>query len=339
MKTASEVSLKVYNSFGIDATATQFAEVHSLDQLQALLEHWKGADPFILGGGSNLLLPDRVERPVILNRILGKTIIEQKGEDFALVQCGAGEEWHAFVRWCIEQGLGGIENLSLIPGTVGAAPIQNIGAYGVELSDVFHSLQAVRIEDGEVLTFDKAACNFGYRDSIFKRGLKGKCCIVSVTLRLSVRNHQLNTSYGAIQQVLEEREITKPSLTELSDAVIHIRQSKLPDPKVIGNSGSFFKNPIIPKAQYQELKAQFPHIVSYSVGDESVKVPAGWLIEQAGWKGKRLGPAGSYEKQALVLVNHGGATSKDIWALAERIMSDVDAKFCIQLEPEVNVLL
>ncbi|NBC06817.1 MAG: UDP-N-acetylmuramate dehydrogenase [Bacteroidetes bacterium] len=337
MKTQSEVSLKSYNTFGIDATAERFAEVRRVEELRAVLAEWRGEAPFILGGGSNLLLPDRMERPVVLNRIMGKSIIRE-GEGKAIVRCGAGEEWHAFVRWCVERGLGGIENLSLIPGTVGAAPIQNIGAYGVELSDVFHSLKAVRLSDGEEVFFNKADCQFGYRDSYFKRAGKGQYCITEVCLELTTDDHRLDTSYGAVQAILSARGIGKPSLRELSDAVVHIRESKLPNPAEIGNSGSFFKNPIIPKTQFERLQQRFPNIVHYPVGKDQVKVPAGWLIEQSGWKGRRLGPAGSYEKQALVLVNHGGATSADIWALAERIMADVKARFGIQLEPEVNII-
>ncbi|HKK79394.1 MAG TPA: UDP-N-acetylmuramate dehydrogenase [Phaeodactylibacter sp.] len=337
MITQSEVSLKSYNTFGIDAIAKRFAEVRQVEELRAVLAEWRGEAPFILGGGSNLLLPDRVERPVILNRIMGKSIIRE-GEGKAIVRCGAGEEWHSFVRWCVQRGLGGLENLSLIPGTVGAAPIQNIGAYGVELSDVFRSLKAVRLNDGEEVTFRKADCQFGYRDSYFKRSGKGQYCITEVCLELTTDDHRLDTSYGAVQAILSARGIGKPSLRELSDAVVHIRESKLPNPAEIGNSGSFFKNPIIPKAQFETLEQRFPNIVHYPVGKDQVKVPAGWLIEQSGWKGRRLGPAGSYEKQALVLVNHGGATSADIWALAERIMADVKAHFGIQLEPEVNVL-
>lgn len=337
MKIQANFSLQNYNTFGIDAKAERFVEVGQVEELQAVLSLWREDAPFILGGGSNVLLPDHVNRPVLLNRILGKTVVQQD-EEYAIVRCGAGEEWHPFVRWCIGQGLGGLENLSLIPGTVGAAPIQNIGAYGVELSEVFHSLKAVRLHDGEELTFHKADCEFGYRDSIFKRTHKGQFCITEVCLRLTTQNHRVATSYGAIQDTLAQWGIAQPSLRELSDVVIHLRESKLPNPAEIGNSGSFFKNPIIPLAQFEALKKQAPTIPGYAVGSEQVKVPAGWLIEQSGWKGRRLGPAGSYEKQALVLVNHGGASSADIWALAERIMADVAARFGIDLEPEVNLL-
>ena len=337
MNIQSDISLKNYNTFGIDAIAERFAVVRRVEELRAVLAEWRAESPFILGGGSNLLLPDRVERPLILNRIMGKSIAAEAGGK-AMVRCGAGEEWHAFVRWCVERGLGGIENLSLIPGTVGAAPIQNIGAYGVELSDVFHSLKAVRLRDGKEVAFRKADCQFGYRDSYFKQAGKGQYCITEVCLELTTRDHRLNTTYGAIQAILSARGIGQPSLRALSDAVIHIRKSKLPNPEEIGNSGSFFKNPIIPRTQFEALQQRFPDIVNYPVGEDQVKVPAGWLIEQSGWKGRRLGPAGSYEKQALVLVNHGGATSADIWALAERIMADVKARFGIELEPEVNVL-
>jgi len=337
MKVQQNISLKAYNTFGIDCIAAHFAVLRQASDLQEVLGQWEGGLPFVLGGGSNLLLPRRLDRLVLLNRLMGKSILERSGGK-ALIRCGAGENWHGFVRWCIDHGLGGIENLSLIPGTVGAAPIQNIGAYGVELSDVFHSLTAVELSTGQAHTFDKESCQFGYRDSVFKRQYKGKFCITAVVLELSTANHRLETSYGALSRSLQERGIDQPSLRELSDAVMAIRQRKLPDPSQIGNSGSFFKNPVVPVSHFRELKEQYPEMVGYSMPGGQVKVPAGWLIERAGWKGKRLGKAGSYHKQALVLVNHGGATADDIWALAERIISDVQAQFGISLEPEVNLL-
>ncbi len=337
MSIQRDVSLKPYNTFGIEATARYFAEIHSTTELQEVLESWEGPTPFVLGGGSNLLLTGTVDTLVLLNRITGKDVIsERKGQ--AIVRSGAGEEWHEFVRWCIRHGLGGIENLSLIPGTVGAAPIQNIGAYGVELSDVFRRLEAVELQTGKLHEFRSADCRFGYRDSVFKSAFKGKYCITAVELKLTTEAHRLNTSYGAIQQTLEAHHIAAPTIENLSDAVIAIRQSKLPDPKEIGNSGSFFKNPVVSRTKYEQLQAAYPEIPGYPQGADEVKVPAGWLIDRAGWKGKRVGNTGSYEKQALVLVNHGGATGREIWALAEQIMADVERRYGIRLEPEVNVL-
>ncbi|MEM8527563.1 MAG: UDP-N-acetylmuramate dehydrogenase [Bacteroidota bacterium] len=331
-------SLKEYNTFGIDVVAASFVAIHSVEELQQiLLKNNDSEKIMILGGGSNMLLTKDLDRLVVHNQIKGFEIVAEE-KDHSIVAVGGGENWHEFVLMCVENDLGGVENLSLIPGTVGAAPIQNIGAYGVELKDVFERLEAVELSTGKVYTFDKTACQFGYRDSVFKRDLKGKFCITKVYFRLSKQQHQLNTSYGAIAQVLDDKNINSPSIKDISDAVIEIRQSKLPDPKVLGNSGSFFKNPEIPLAQFEDLQQRFPEIVHYSLPNGKVKVPAGWLIEQCGWKGKRIGNTGAYEKQALVLVNYGGATGEEVFLLAKEIAASVKSKFGITITPEVNVL-
>lgn len=331
-------SLKNYNTFGIDVVAASFLAVHSVEELQqVLLENEERKEVMILGGGSNLLLTKDLDRLVVHNQIKGFQIVEEK-EQRVIIGVGGGENWHEFVLKCVEKDLGGVENLSLIPGTVGASPIQNIGAYGVELKDVFERLEAVNLNTGEVEVFDQAACQFGYRDSIFKRILKGKYCITKVYFRLTKKDHQINNSYGAIAQVLESKNIDQSSIKDISDAVIEIRQSKLPDPKVLGNSGSFFKNPEIPIAQFGKLQSRFPKIVHYPLPNGKVKVPSGWLIEQCGWKGKRVGNTGAYEKQALVLVNYGNATGEEVFQLAKAIAASVKERFGITITPEVNVL-
>lgn len=336
MKIQNNFSLKNYNTFGIDVDATLFAEIQSVRELQVILAANANQNIMILGGGSNMLLTKDVEALVILNRINGFDIIEED-ESAAIVRVGGGENWHEFVLKCIDHDLGGVENLSLIPGTVGASPIQNIGAYGVELKDVFERLEAVELATGKLKTFEKEECQFGYRDSIFKRDLKGQLCITHVYFRLS-KKHQINISYGAIAKVLEEKNIEQPTIKAISDAVIEIRQSKLPDPKILGNSGSFFKNPEIPLAQFEDLQKRFPNIVHYPLPNGKIKVPAGWLIEQCGWKGKRVGNTGAYEKQALVLVNYGNASGEEVYALAKEIAASVMEKFGIKITPEVNVV-
>ncbi len=336
MEFQNNVSLKSYNTFGLDARATHFAKVASESDVNAVLQQWSGPIR-ILGGGSNLLLTRDFEDELILhNAITGIEIIEDLAEE-AHIRVGAGVVWHDLVLWSLTQNLGGLENLSLIPGTVGAAPIQNIGAYGVELKDVFVRLEAIRLSDGAPVIFHATDCAFGYRDSIFKRSAKGQYCITRVILRLS-KSPQINISYGAIRQTLAEMGITQPGIREVSEAVVRIRSSKLPDPTKIGNSGSFFKNPIIPQTQFETLRERFPNIVSYPQAENRVKVPAGWLIEQCGWKGKRVGNTGCYAQQALVLVNHGGATGAEVKAHAERIIESVRATFGITLEPEVNII-
>ncbi len=330
-------SLRACNTFGIDAKAARFCAVASVvDIWTAIKQNTDKLPVFILGGGSNLLLRHDLPYLVLKNEIKGIKIVEENDET-ALVAAGGGENWHDFVLWCIAHNLGGVENLSLIPGTVGAAPIQNIGAYGVELKDVFERLDATHLGTGGIGTFDAYICDFGYRDSIFKRGLKGKYAITRVYFRLQ-KTHKLNLSYGAIAQTLEAKGIKKPTIKDVSDAVIEIRSSKLPDPTEIGNSGSFFKNPELSKTDFEAVETNFPDIVHYNLPNGNVKVPAGWLIEQCGWKGKRVGNTGAYKNQALVLVNYGNASGAEVWSLAEEIAQSVADKFGIRIVPEVNVL-
>ncbi len=336
MKLEENYNLQALNTFGIAANARYFAEAHTEADLREAFQ-LQIQPMLILGGGSNLLLTQDFEGLVIKNAITGKTIIEETDTQ-AMVRVGAGENWHQFVLWCLDQDLGGVENLSLIPGTVGAAPIQNIGAYGVELKDVFHHLEAMEVATGNMHTFSHAECRFGYRDSVFKNELKGKYCITQVYLKLTKRAHQLNTSYGAIRDTLAARGVTEPTIRDISNAVIAIRSSKLPDPAKIGNSGSFFKNPEIPAGQFAELQQRFPHIISFPGSNGKIKVPAGWLIEQCGWRGTRRGDAGCYDKQALVLVNYGNASGEDIWRLAQDIVASVQDTFGITLTPEVNII-
>jgi len=334
MKTG--ISLQAYNTFGIAVKAAGFVSVTQVSQLQELLG--KEQDFFILGGGSNMLLTQDINQTVLHIALKGFQLVEGSvGANELLLQVAGGENWHDFVLYCVANNLGGVENLSLIPGNVGTAPIQNIGAYGVELKDVFHSCEAVSREDGSLRSFNLEECKFGYRDSIFKGELKDKYIITSVTFKLSKDSHKVNTAYGAIADTLKAKNITAPTIKDVSDAVIEIRQSKLPDPKEIGNSGSFFKNPTINQARFTELRKQFPDIPFYPVATDKIKVPAGWLIEKAGFKGKRYGDAGVHDKQALVLVNHGKATGAEIWELAIRIQNKVKEIFKLEIVPEVNV--
>ena len=332
------VSLQPFNSFGLAARARQFCQVQSIPDLQAILLENRTQPVLVLGGGSNCLFIQPIYPGLVIKNDIKGIAIAEEDEKAVLLKVGGGENWHELVLWCVAHGFGGIENLSLIPGTVGAAPIQNIGAYGVELKDVFEKLDAVSLETGLLETYPKVACDFGYRSSIFKKALNGKVVICQVYLRLSKQNHRLNTSYGAINDFLAAQGIAEPSIAAISEAVIAIRKSKLPDPAVIGNAGSFFKNPEIPFGQFQELKAKFPLIIYYPGSDGLVKIPAGWLIEQCGWKGKRVGNVGCYEYQALVLVNYGGATGEDLKAHADRVSASVLEKFGIQLTPEVNII-
>ena len=328
-------SLKNFNTFGINANAEKLIRIESEAQLLSVLEKPEDSKINILGGGSNILLTGDLNGLTLKNEIKGIDIISEN-ENEVLVSIGGGENWHQFVLWAIENNFGGIENLSLIPGTVGAAPIQNIGAYGVELKDVFESLEAVDLKTHKRLIFNKKECQFGYRDSIFKRDLKGKIFITKVILKLT-KKHKINIEYGAIRQVLSDRKIENPNIRDISDAVIFIRKSKLPDPAEIGNAGSFFKNPVIDISHFERLKIEYPNIVSYPVSETEIKVPAGWLIDRAGWKGKRFGDAGCHAKQALVLVNYDNAKGSEIWDLAQRILRDVKEKYGIELTPEVNV--
>jgi UDP-N-acetylmuramate dehydrogenase len=329
-------SLKPYNTFGIEAKAEHFAKVRQEMDLFRLLEDFLPEDIRILGGGSNLLLTKDLGGLTIKNEIKGIEIAVED-EDSVLVEVGAGEVWHDFVMWALAHDYGGVENLSLIPGTVGAAPIQNIGAYGVELQDVFEGLNAIHFEEKEELPFTKTDCQFGYRDSVFKHGLKDKLCINRVYIRLQKPPHRVNTSYGTIGRFLENKGISNPTIQDVSQAVISIRQSKLPDPKKIGNSGSFFKNPELPAERFVQIQERFPHIVSYPLADGRVKVPAGWLIDQCGFKGIRHGNTGCYENQALVLVNYGDATGTEISAFSQKVQSTVFKKFGIRIRPEVNI--
>ncbi len=332
------ISLKPYNTFGIDVKAREFVEIRTLEELVVLCQVFNLSEREILviGGGSNLLLTKDFEGMVIKIVMEG---IEKTHEDneHVWVKAMAGEVWHGFVLWCIQRGYAGLENLSLIPGCVGAAPMQNIGAYGVEIKDVFDSLEAVEIATGDRRRFNKQSCRFGYRESIFKQEEKGKYIIASVTFKLS-KYPVFNVSYGAIQQTLQKKGVTELSIKAISDAVIDIRSSKLPDPKVLGNSGSFFKNPEIPASQFEQLKLKYPEMVGYPTVSGNVKVAAGWLIEQCGWKGKRVGNTGSHKDQALVLVNYGDATGSEIWQLARDIQQSVFNKFEINITPEVNVI-
>jgi len=331
------VSLKSFNTFGIDVKATAFTAVTSVVQLQELLHTYKADDIFVLGGGSNMLLKGDVHKFVIHIALRGIEII-QETDTHVHLKVMAGENWHSFVQYCVENDLGGVENLSLIPGNVGTSPIQNIGAYGVELKDTFLSCEAVSRETGEVRTFSLEACKFDYRDSIFKNEAKDAYIITAVTFKLTKKNHVLHTEYGAIQEVLDRNGIQKPTLRDVSQAVIQIRQSKLPDPLVLGNSGSFFKNPIIDQEAFTALRKAHPEVPYYPVGENKIKVPAGWLIEQAGFKGKRFGDAGVHDKQALVLVNHGNASGEEIWNLAMKIQKEVHRKFGLTITPEVNII-
>ncbi len=334
MNIQQAISLRPFNTFGIEAQARRFVRIASTDRLKRLLHEEEG--PFhLLGGGSNILLTGDLPGLVIKNEIDGIEVVAENAET-ALVAAEGGTVWHQLVLWAIEKDLGGLENLSLIPGSVGAAPIQNIGAYGVELKDIFDHLEAIDLRTGEVRVFQASDCRFGYRDSVFKNEYKGRFFISRVFLRLT-KTHRLQTSYGDIQQTLEKRGLKNPGIRDVSDAVIHIRRSKLPDPAEIGNAGSFFKNPVVSMEHFKKLRAQFPHIVHYDLPDGSVKIPAGWLVEQAGWKGCRFGDAGCHERQALVLVNFGTASGREILELAEKIQHSVEEKYGVQLIREVNV--
>ena len=330
-----QISLKSYNTFGIDVKAAQFVEVTSSSQLQTILEK-NTLSLLILGGGSNLLLTKDFNGLVIKNNIKGIEIIAEDNSSVTL-KVGAGENWHEFVIYCIENNYCGIENLSLIPGNVGASPMQNIGAYGVEVKDVITKVEVVGLKDFTVKEFTNQECNFGYRTSIFKTSEKGNYFITSVTFRLSKRTN-LNTSYGAIDAELEKRNVKNPSIKDVSDAVIAIRKSKLPDPKEIGNSGSFFKNPVISEEEKNKILESYSNAPSYPQPDGTFKMAAGWLIEQCGWKGKTIGNYGVHDKQALVLVNYGGAKGSEIFQLSEDIIQSVQQKFNITLEREVNII-
>ena len=335
MKVIHNVSLKPYNTFGIDVRASKFIKIQSIEDLKKILRKTYAEELFILGGGSNMLLTGDIHKTVLQIDLKGKEVVEEK-KDYVIIKAHAGENWHEFVLWTLEQNFGGLENLSQIPGNVGTSPIQNIGAYGVELKDNFVSCEAINIQTLESRTFTLEDCDFGYRNSVFKNKLKGQYIITSVNFRLSSKNHQLKMDYGAIRTELEALE--SPTIKDISNAVIKIRESKLPNPAEIGNSGSFFKNPVISAEAFKNLQIQFPEIPSYPISVTEVKVPAGWLIDQSGLKGYRDGDAGVHKKQALVLVNYGNASGSDILMLSIKVREVVKEKFGIDLEPEVNII-
>lgn len=335
MTIASNKALLPFNTFGLEASARHFAVVSNRSDLVAALR--SGIRPVrILGGGSNILFTRDVEGLLLKNEIKGMDLV-RAWHNAVHVKVGGGEKWHDFVLWTIQQGLGGLENLSLIPGTAGAAPVQNIGAYGVEIKDVMVRLYATDLETGKERVFTRKECQFGYRDSIFKQSAKGRYCITSVVFSLTRHRHRLHTDYGDIQKKLAENGVQIPTPADISRAVIAIRTAKLPDPALIGNCGSFFKNPEVEAPVFQRLRQQYPDAPGYPLPDQKVKVPAGWLIERAGWKGKRVGNTGAYEKQALVLVNHGGATGNEVRQLAADIIASVEQLSGIRIEPEVNI--
>lgn len=341
IKIEENVNLKAYNTFGIEAHARYFCKISTEEQLRELLssEVYKNERHLILGGGSNILFTKDFDGLII--KVDLKGIKQQKETDDTIdINVKSGELWHNLVLYCVQHTLGGIENLSLIPGTVGAAPIQNIGAYGIEIKEVIQKVEAINLLTGEQKSFTNAECMFGYRESIFKHELKEKYFISSVTLTVTKKNHLLNTSYGAIQDTLKAMHVSEPTIKTVSDAVIHIRKTKLPDPAIIGNAGSFFKNPTITLSQYEQLKNLYSEIPGYPSVNQSVKVPAGWLIEQCGWKGKRVNNIGVHTQQALVLVNYGNGNGNgnEIFELAKNILSSVKKKFNITLALEVNVV-
>lgn len=345
MQVEENFLLQNLNTFGIAAQAKYFSAFRSASELEILLEELPETDPkLILGGGSNILFTKNFNGAVLKNEIQDITILDEN-QDYVYVQAGAGVSWHSFVMYCVENNWGGLENLSLIPGNVGASPMQNIGAYGVEIKDVFESLEAFHLKEKTIVNFNNADCEFGYRESIFKKSLKNQFAILNVRFKLCKRP-VFNIQYGAIESELEKMKVNQLSVKAVSDAVIKIRQSKLPDPALLGNAGSFFKNPVINQNAFVELNRQISKnkkidestdLPFYKISNEQYKIPAGWLIEQCGFKGKRLGNVGCYEKQALVIVNYGGATGADVYNFSKTIIDKVQAEFGIVLEREVNV--
>jgi UDP-N-acetylmuramate dehydrogenase len=328
-------SLKEFNTFGIDVLANNFNKAKNEDEILHFLIENK-CNPLILGGGSNILFKNNINKPILKIEIKGIQIIEEN-ENSIYVSVGAGENWNDFVRWSLAKNYGGIENLSLIPGNVGSAPIQNIGAYGAELKDVFHSCRAISIDNKIIKTFNKDECNFTYRSSIFKEKLKNKYVISRVTFRLSKTNHVINSEYKPLKNLLNERGIITPTIQDISKLVIEIRTNKLPDPKKIGNCGSFFKNPIISNLKFKNLFKKFNTIPNYKISKNEVKIPAAWLIEECGFKGKIEGKTGTHKKHALVIVNNGGASGEEIYKFSQNIKKSVLKKFNILLEEEVNI--
>ncbi|HEK19000.1 UDP-N-acetylmuramate dehydrogenase [Mucilaginibacter sp.] len=331
------VSLKNFNTFGIDVNARYFAEInHEADLVELFADtQWHQIQRLVLGGGSNMLLVKDFDGLVIRLNIRG--IEHRISHDDVHIEAGAGEVWNDLVNYCVAHGFAGMENLSLIPGSVGASPVQNIGAYGVELKDVFESCHAFEIATGQFHTFTKDDCKFGYRESVFKAELAGQFIITLVKFKLSLNPH-LNLKYGAIEQELANRNIEKPTIKDVSQVVSHIRVSKLPDPSTIGNAGSFFKNPVISRQEFEAIQQKHPDVVNYPVGEGMVKLAAGWLIEQCGWKGKQVGHTGTWKNQALVLVNHGGATGEEIYNFSSQIIDSVYDKFGVSLQREVNII-
>lgn len=337
MQVIENVPLKKLNTFGVAANAAWYVDIRDENDLQLLFaqDRWKNSPRLVLGGGSNMLFTSDFSGLIIHIKIQGIRY-EVSGDDI-LVTAGGGVIWNDLVNYCVENGFAGIENLSLIPGSVGAAPVQNIGAYGVELQDIFHSCRAFEIASGRIRVFDKEDCGFSYRDSVFKSALKGLYIITEVSFKLS-KIFKPELTYGAIGDELRKRGISNPGIKDLSTVVSHIRVSKLPDPATIGNAGSFFKNPVIPEAQFLKLKTDFPEIVHFPAQAGHIKISAGWLIEHCGWKGKVVGNTGTWKNQALVLVNHGNASGKEIYQFSESIIESVHAKFGILLEREVNII-
>ena len=326
------------NTFGLDVKAKYFVSINTVNELIELTktEVFKDLQLLILGGGSNILFTKDFDGLVILNSIKGKEIIDQTQESIFL-KIGAGENWHELVMYTVDNKWGGIENLSLIPGNTGTAPMQNIGAYGVEIKETFVELEALEISSGKIVKFNNSDCEFGYRESVFKNKMKNQYIILNITLELK-KNPELNINYGDVKAILESQNINNPSIKDVSDAIISIRQSKLPDPKIIGNSGSFFKNPIVSLNQLELIKKKYPNVVNYKINENEFKIAAGWMIERAGWKGKKFNNYGVHEKQALVLVNYGLANGMEIFNLSEEIILDIKDKFGIKLEREVNII-
>ena len=337
MQINNNISLKPYNTFGIDAHAKHFATVSNIEELTSVLQLKTYPNKLILGGGSNMLLTKDFDGLALHINLKGIAIVSED-DTSVIVEAQAGENWHEFVLWCLKQDFGGLENLSLIPGNVGTTPIQNIGAYGIEIKDTFESCDGISLNTFETKTFTKLECKFGYRNSIFKQDYKGQYIITSVRFKLTKKNHKLNINYGTIANELETNGIKNPTIQDISKAVIAIRESKLPNPKDIGNSGSFFKNPVIEKSQFNQLIKNFPDMPNYPVSDQNVKVPAGWLIEKAGFKGKTFGDYGVHKNQALVLVNYGNAKGSDILKLSKLIQKTIERLFNISIEAEVNIL-
>lgn len=335
MEIKHNISLKPYNTFGIDVKASTFIEIFSLEELTKVLQ--EHSQVFVLGGGSNLLLMQDITIPVLKINLKGIEIVKNTSE-LVWVKANAGENWHQFVMYCLGKDFGGVENLALIPGNVGTTPVQNIGAYGVEIKDIFICCQAMNIQTKQIHTFYKEDCQFAYRESVFKTSLKGKYIITSVTFCLTTQNHTIRKEYGAIEQFLEKKGIKNPTIHDIAQSVIEIRKSKLPDPKILGNSGSFFKNPVIQRSFFDKLYEKYPQMPHYIISDTEVKIPAAWLIESCGLKGYRQADAGVHTNQPLVLVNYENSSGIEIYNLAKFIQNKVFDTYNISLEMEVNVV-